>query len=146
MHSACWTACDTSEQAKRELDEIRESLKIKQSGWQLFQSNSNFRRAVFLGVLLQVMQQFTGMNVIMYYAPKIFEIAGFANTTQQMGHRDRGLVNVLATLLLSVWWIAGAVNPRWCWASGDGGMGILVPCCTLASTLPVSSTLPSPCC
>jgi len=91
---------DTSEQAKRELDEIRESLKIKQSGWQLFQSNSHFRRAVFLGVLLQVMQQFTGMNVIMYYAPKIFEIAGFANTTQQMwGTVIVGLVNVLATFI-----------------------------------------------
>jgi SP family galactose:H+ symporter-like MFS transporter len=91
---------DTSEQAKRELDEIRESLKVKQSGWQLFQSNSNFRRAVFLGVLLQVMQQFTGMNVIMYYAPKIFEIAGFANTTQQMwGTVIVGLVNVLATFI-----------------------------------------------
>ncbi|SFN07685.1 MFS transporter, SP family, galactose:H+ symporter [Izhakiella capsodis] len=91
---------DTSEQAKRELDEIRESLKIKQSGWQLFQSNSNFRRAVFLGVLLQVMQQFTGMNVIMYYAPKIFEIAGFTNTTEQMwGTVIVGLVNVLATFI-----------------------------------------------
>ncbi|CCG86048.1 sugar porter family MFS transporter [Erwinia piriflorinigrans] len=91
---------DTSEQAKRELDEIRESLKIKQSGWSLFKGNSNFRRAVYLGVLLQVMQQFTGMNVIMYYAPKIFEIAGFANTTQQMwGTVIVGLINVLATFI-----------------------------------------------
>ncbi|STL81719.1 galactose-proton symporter [Escherichia coli] len=51
---------DTSAEAKRELDEIRESLQVKQSGWALFKENSNFRRAVFLGVLLQVMQQFTG--------------------------------------------------------------------------------------
>lgn len=91
---------DTSEQAKRELDEIRESLKIKQSGWSLFKDNSNFRRAVYLGVLLQVMQQFTGMNVIMYYAPKIFEIAGFSNTTEQMwGTVIVGLINVLATFI-----------------------------------------------
>ncbi|CAJ0990920.1 sugar porter family MFS transporter [Pantoea sp. Nvir] len=91
---------DTSEQAKRELEEIRESLKIKQSGWQLFQSNSNFRRTVFLGVLLQVMQQFTGMNVIMYYAPKIFEIAGFSNSNEQMwGTVIVGMVNVLATFI-----------------------------------------------
>ena len=75
---------DTSAEAKRELDEIRESLQVKQSGWALFKENSNFRRAVFLGVLLQVMQQFTGMNVIMYYAPKIFELAGYTNTTEQM--------------------------------------------------------------
>ncbi|QCR35084.1 sugar porter family MFS transporter [Nissabacter sp. SGAir0207] len=91
---------DTSEQAKRELDEIRESLKVKQSGWALFKSNSNFRRAVFLGILLQVMQQFTGMNVIMYYAPKIFGLAGFASTSQQMwGTVIVGLVNVLATFI-----------------------------------------------
>ena len=91
---------DTSEQAKRELDEIRESLKIKQSGWALFKSNPNFRRTVYLGILLQVMQQFTGMNVIMYYAPKIFGLAGFASTTQQMwGTVIVGLVNVLATFI-----------------------------------------------
>ncbi|HBE9079290.1 sugar porter family MFS transporter [Serratia fonticola] len=91
---------DTTEQAKAELDEIRESLKIKQSGWALFKDNKNFRRAVYLGVLLQVMQQFTGMNVIMYYAPKIFDLAGFANTAQQMwGTVIVGLVNVLATFI-----------------------------------------------
>lgn len=38
---------DTSAEAKRELDEIRESLQVKQSGWALFKENSNFRRAVF---------------------------------------------------------------------------------------------------
>jgi SP family galactose:H+ symporter-like MFS transporter len=91
---------DTSAEAKRELDEIRESLKVKQSGWSLFKENSNFRRAVFLGVLLQVMQQFTGMNVIMYYAPKIFELAGYTNTTEQMwGTVIVGLTNVLATFI-----------------------------------------------
>lgn len=91
---------DTSEQAKSELDEVRESLKVKQSGWALFINNKNFRRAVYLGVLLQVMQQFTGMNVIMYYAPKIFDLAGFASTSQQMwGTVIVGLVNVLATFI-----------------------------------------------
>ncbi|QNK33293.1 sugar porter family MFS transporter [Serratia sp. JUb9] len=91
---------DTTEQAKAEMDEIRESLKIKQGGWSLFKDNKNFRRAVYLGILLQVMQQFTGMNVIMYYAPKIFDLAGFASTAQQMwGTVIVGLVNVLATFI-----------------------------------------------
>lgn len=90
----------TDEQAKKELDEIRESLKVKQSGWALFRTNSNFRRSVGLGVLLQVMQQFTGMNVVMYYAPRIFAIAGFASTSQQMwGTVVVGLTNMLATLI-----------------------------------------------
>lgn len=91
---------DTSAEAKKELDEIRESLKVKQGGWSLFKGNANFRRAVYLGVLLQVMQQFTGMNVIMYYAPKIFQIAGFASTHQQMwGTVVIGLFNLLSTFI-----------------------------------------------
>ncbi|MGQ7114773.1 MFS transporter, partial [Escherichia sp. TWPC-MK] len=67
---------DTSEKAREELNEIRESLKLKQGGWALFKINRNVRRAVFLGMLLQAMQQFTGMNIIMYYAPRIFKMAG----------------------------------------------------------------------
>ena len=90
----------SDEQAKQELDEIRESLQVKQHGWSLFKSNSNFRRAVWLGILLQVMQQFTGMNVVMYYAPKIFSIAGFSNTHEQMwGTVIVGAVNMLSTLI-----------------------------------------------
>ncbi len=53
-----------------------------------------------MGVLLQFMQQFTGMTVIMYYAPKIFEIAGFSSTRDQMwGTVIAGLTNVLATFI-----------------------------------------------
>ncbi|MDJ3694856.1 sugar porter family MFS transporter [Salmonella enterica] len=47
-------------------------------------ASENVRRAVFLGMLLQAMQQFTGMNIIMYYAPRIFKMAGFTTTEQQM--------------------------------------------------------------
>ncbi|EPB0481976.1 MFS transporter, partial [Providencia stuartii] len=61
---------------------------------------SNFRRTVFLGIALQFMQQLTGINVIMYYAPKIFSLAGFESTTQQMyGTVLIGLVNVITTIL-----------------------------------------------
>lgn len=98
----------TSEQARSELEEIRASLQVKQGGWHLFKENAHFRRAVGLGVLLQVMQQFTGINVIMYYAPKIFGIAGFSSSSEQMwGTVVVGLVNMLSTLL------AFALVDRW---------------------------------
>lgn len=91
---------DTSEKARQELNDIRESLKVKQGGWSLFKANRNVRRAVFLGMLLQAMQQFTGMNIIMYYAPKIFEMAGFASTEQQMiATVVVGLTFMLATFI-----------------------------------------------
>lgn len=90
----------SDEQATKELELIKKSLKIKQSGWHFFIKNHNFRRAVFLGVLLQIMQQFTGMNVIMYYTPRIFDMAGFNNTIQQMwGTVIIGIINVLATFI-----------------------------------------------
>ena len=90
----------TKAEAHIELEAIRQSVQMKQRGWQLFRANSNFRRSTCLGVLLQFMQQFTGMTVIMYYAPKIFAIAGFASTQQQMwGTVIAGLTNVLATFI-----------------------------------------------
>jgi len=91
---------NSDKDAQHELSQIRESVKIKQRGWQLFRHNAHFRRSTGLGILLQFMQQFTGMTVIMYYAPKIFEIAGFATTRQQMwGTVIAGLTNVLATFI-----------------------------------------------
>ncbi len=57
---------------EQEEQEIAAQLSIPQHGWHMFLQNSNFRRSVGLGVLLQIVQQFTGMNVVMYYAPIIF--------------------------------------------------------------------------
>jgi len=54
---------------------------------------------VGLGVLLQVMQQFTGMNVVMYYAPRIFRDMGYATAAQMWFTAIVGLTNVLATFI-----------------------------------------------
>jgi len=83
-----------------EVAEIEGSLKTKQSGFQLLRTSSNFRRVLLLGIGLQVIQQLTGINVVMYYAPKIFQIAGFATHAEQMwGTVLVGCVNVLATFI-----------------------------------------------
>src|SRR5699024_8583892 len=66
-----------AETADREISEIEDQLRIPQRGWQMFLQNKNFRRSVGLGILLQAVQQFTGMNVVMYYAPRIFETMGY---------------------------------------------------------------------
>lgn len=88
------------EVAESELSDIKETLKVKQAGWSLFKANKNVRRAVFLGILLQFMQQFTGLNIIMYYSPKILSLAGFSTTQDQMvGTVINGLIFVLATFI-----------------------------------------------
>lgn len=91
----------------REAADIEEQLKTPQRSWDLFAENPNFRRSVFLGALLQVMQQFTGMNVVMYYAPRIFQEMGYDTAAQMWFTALVGLTNVLATF------IAIALIDRW---------------------------------
>ena len=82
-----------------EIADIEEQLKTPQHGIRLFFGNRHFRRSVGLGILLQAIQQFTGMNVVMYYAPRIFEGMGYATTAQLWFTAIVGLVNVLATFI-----------------------------------------------
>ena len=88
-----------SDQVAREVADIEEQLRTPQKGWHLFRENRNFRRSVGLGILLQVMQQFTGMNVVMYYAPRIFQDMGYATSAQMWFTAVVGLTNVLATFI-----------------------------------------------
>ena len=88
-----------AQEIHQEIVDIEEQLKTPQRGWHLFQQNSNFRRSVGLGVLLQIMQQLTGMNVVMYYAPRIFEGMGYDTESQMWFTAIVGLTNVLATFI-----------------------------------------------
>lgn len=91
-----------------ELAAIEQDMKVPQNGFALFRKNPNFRRSVYLGVSLQVIQQLTGINVIMYYAPRILEAAGLDTSVEQLwGTVLLGVVNVIATV------IAVAFVDRW---------------------------------
>ena len=83
----------------KEMLDIEEQLKRPQRGWTFFRANPNFRRSVGLGIALQMMQQFTGMNVVMYYAPRIFADVGFKGHEALWGTALVGLVNVLSTFV-----------------------------------------------
>ena len=81
-----------------EVREINQQIAQPTQGWGLLRTNANFRRSVLLGAVLQIFQQITGINVVMYYAPRIFALAGFVTHEQQLWATVIvGLVNVLAT-------------------------------------------------
>ncbi len=68
------------EYAEKELKEIRETeISDKQSIRALF--NSKFRIALIIGIVLAILQQVTGINVFMYYAPEIFKRLGSGTNT-----------------------------------------------------------------
>ena len=85
--------------ARREVADIEAQLRTPQHGLRLFLQNRNFRRSVGLGIALQIAQQLTGINVVMYYAPKIFENMGYSTATQMWFTAIVGVTNMLATFV-----------------------------------------------
>ena len=70
-----------------EVKEIEDNLKVKQNGFEMFKTNPNFRRAIGLGIGLQVIQQLTGINVVMYFAPTIFRLRDSRPRMRKCGER-----------------------------------------------------------
>ncbi len=54
---------------------------------------------ILIGILLSVFQQFVGINVALYYAPRIFESMGAAKDASMLQTVVMGLVNVIFTVV-----------------------------------------------
>ncbi|MEE8657744.1 hypothetical protein DOFOFD_01780 [Acetobacteraceae bacterium EV16P] len=66
-------------ESNREIARIEQQLRKEESdGLMLLKTNRGFRKTFSLGVALQALQQLTGINVILYYAPHILEKMGFS--------------------------------------------------------------------
>jgi sugar porter (SP) family MFS transporter len=89
------------EQLEQELADIRHSLSEarQQMGIrELF--TPRLRAALMVGVGLAVFQQLVGINTVIYYAPTIFQQAGFASASSAiLATSVVGVVNVLATIV-----------------------------------------------
>lgn len=82
-----------------ELNEIEDSVK-KTGSFKDLLSHKNFLKVIALGMMLQIIQQLSGINTAMYYAPTIFKLAGFASLHDQlMGSIAIGLTNVITTII-----------------------------------------------
>jgi MFS family permease len=77
--------------------ESKKDLPLKQLLGQLF--TGNIRYFLVIGIILGMLQQFTGINSIFYYAPEIFEKAGNARDNALMQAIIIGLVNLVFTII-----------------------------------------------
>lgn len=57
------------------------------------------KKVIVIGILLSVFQQFVGINVALYYAPRIFESMGAAKDASMLQTIIMGLVNVIFTVV-----------------------------------------------
>ncbi|MCY1720833.1 D-xylose transporter XylE [Prolixibacteraceae bacterium Z1-6] len=83
-----------AERAKEIFQDIQAS--VQKSSAKLF---SYGKVVIIIGILLSVFQQFVGINVALYYAPRIFESMGAAKDASMLQTVAMGLVNVIFTVV-----------------------------------------------
>jgi len=84
--------------ARRELEEIQQALSRERGSIaDLFRPG--LRMALLVGVMLSVFGQLSGVNIVVYYGPKILAAAGFQEVATLMGQVGFGLINLVFTIL-----------------------------------------------
>ncbi len=103
--------------------EIREVQEVsrKQAGTRELLSPS-IRPLVFVGVMLAVFQQITGINTVIYYAPTLLQGAGFGNSAALLANVVNGAVNVGMTIVAI--WLLDRAGRRPLLLSGTAGMAV----------------------
>lgn len=90
---------------KINMDKLRAQAifaEIKQSIGHVTERSSIFaygKVVILIGILLSVFQQFVGINVALYYAPRIFESMGAAKDASMLQTIIMGFVNVVFTVV-----------------------------------------------
>jgi len=110
-----------SSTAAAEVRSIRDAMS-QESGSVRELFRPGLRKVLFIGVFLAVFQQITGINAVIYYAPRFFETAGLGRSSAIFQSALIGLVNLVFTL------IAIALVDKWgrkpMLLAGCAGMGV----------------------
>ncbi len=84
------------------IDEMKHEIKLAEESGKSWKEIFSpwLRTALFIGIGIMFIQQFVGINTVIYYCPEIFENAGFESKVAQIGASvSVGVVNVLFTIL-----------------------------------------------
>ncbi|WP_082556704.1 sugar porter family MFS transporter [Modestobacter sp. Leaf380] len=93
------TLRDSEEAISTEIDDIRGTATEEEKGAKRSLLAAKLRPALILGVTLAVVQQITGVNTVIYFAPTVLENAGLGSSAALLALIVVGLTNVLATIV-----------------------------------------------
>jgi len=85
--------------AETELKEIEQTLRVQDESTYADLFAPKVKPLLFIGIILSVFQQITGINTIMYYAPKIFANVGQSNDSALLQTIAIGSTNLVFTLV-----------------------------------------------
>ncbi len=78
---------------------IREEHTLSKKGMKESLFNGKYNKPILYAMLLAMFNQLSGINAILYYAPRIFEMAGFSKAEAYLQPVYIGAANLLFTLL-----------------------------------------------
>lgn len=83
---------------EKEIEEIKLSMSKSSNSNQRLFSRINFK-PISIAFLVAMFNQFSGINAILYYAPRIFEISGFSSADSMLQSILIGVTNGIFTIL-----------------------------------------------
>ncbi|KJZ70948.1 hypothetical protein HIM_09652 [Hirsutella minnesotensis 3608] len=99
-----------SQYIRDELSEIRQQVEERTANRMTFREmfkrlfQRGVRNRIFIGLLLMACQNLTGVNIITYYSPRIFETLGLTGTTTKLFATGfYGISKTLGMIIFSVW-------------------------------------------
>jgi len=88
-----------SDDVKAEINDIVESLKVELNGVKEKLFTKKYKIPIFAAVMVAIFNQLTGINAVMYYAPRIFEMAEVSRNAALLQSVAIGFTNMVFTLI-----------------------------------------------
>ncbi len=126
-------------EARESLEKIKHTLKITDEASYRDLMTPMIRPILWVGIILSVFQQITGINTIMYYAPKIFAQIGQSNNIALLQTVAIGGINLIFTILAML--LIDKFGRRFLIIAGSIGMTLMLMGLSLLYFLNIANSM-----
>jgi sugar porter (SP) family MFS transporter len=84
---------------EQELKEIKESLLAEQEAARERFFQARYLKPILLAITIAAFNQLSGINAVLYYAPRVFQMAGFSQSSAMLNSASIGIVMTIFTVV-----------------------------------------------